>query len=84
MSGNQKLTIDAALGTLAIAEMLPGGYDPAAARAVESIPQTFLVAGFALTIQTLVAFLADATGKTSTQVYDSVRSTMVDLGLEGA
>ena len=84
MTGNQNLTIDAALGTLAIAEMLQGGYDPAASRAVESIPQTFLVAGFALTVQTLVGLLAEATNKTSEQVYEDVRSRMVDLSIEGS
>ena len=36
MTGNQNLTINAALGTLAIAEMLQSGYDPAANLAAET------------------------------------------------
>lgn len=84
MTGNQNLTINAALGTLAIAEMLQSGYDPAANLAAETIPRTFLIAGFTLTVQALVGFLAEATDKTSEEVYEEVRARMVDLSIEGS
>lgn len=84
MTGSQNLTIDAALGTIAIAQMLQSGYDPAANLAAETIPRTFLIAGFTLTVQTLVGILAEATDRTPEEIYEDVRSRMVDLSIEGS
>ena len=82
MTVTQELTIDAALGTLAIAEMLSTHQVRAANRAVDSMPQTYLVAGFSLVVQLLVHRVAEETHETPRAVLESTRASLVDFSLE--